>query len=337
MDPWLLEVITVRNGSHDAGERRSLSRDVERGLLVRLRQGAYVERGAFEAMSPEDQHLVRLRALAAVSDAPPVFSHWSAGVVLRLPVLRHRLGMLHTTVDERRGRGQEGVAGHLFPVTDAERTVIGDLVVTAVARTVVDIAGAAPFDEGVMAADAALRSGVRREALEEAIAAAGPRRAERRIEHVVAFAHPGAESAAESGSRTLMMRLGVEPPVLQWPVPLNDGSTAHLDFLFPAVQVGGEADGDVKYLDPRMAPMGAGRAIVREKRREDEVRTQVRGLARWGWRESRELDLLRRVLQRVGVLAAAPRATLADYCAAARSARPRFVARRPPAAATPSG
>lgn len=329
MNPWLLEIITVRAGSHDAAERRALSRDVERGLLVRLRQGAYVERTAFEAMSPEEQHIVRLRALAAVSAVPPAFSHWSAAVVLGLPVLRPRLRLVHTTVDERRGRGQEGVAAHLFPVTSGELQAVGDLVVTGIPRTVVDVAGAAPFDEGVMAADAALRMGVPRQVLEEAASIAGPRRARRRIDQVIAFAHPGAESAAESGSRVLMMRLGVEPPALQWRITLSDGSAAYLDFLFITVQVGGEADGDSKYLDPRLAPAGAGAAVVREKRREDEVRAGLRGLARWGWAESRELLLLRRVLHRVGVLPAAPLATLADYAASAGSARPRFTPRRP--------
>lgn len=329
MNPWLLEIITVRAGSHTAADRRSLSRDVERGLLVRLRQGAYVERAAFEELSPENQHIVRLRAFAAVSPAPPVFSHWSAGVVLGAPVLRSRLQLVHTTVDERRGRGQEGVSAHLFPVSSAELQWIGELLVTGVPRTVVDIAGAAPFEEGVMAADFALRTGGHRELLEDAIILAGARRAQRRMEEVVAFANPGAESAAESGSRVLMMRLGVEPPELQWRVVLADGSAAYLDFLFPAVRVGGEADGDTKYLDPAFAPAGAGRAVVTEKRREDELRTHLHGLARWGWRESRDANLLHRVLHRVGVLTATPRATLADYAAAARSARPRFVARRP--------
>jgi hypothetical protein len=332
MDPWSLEIIVVRDRAVDAAGRRALSRDVEHGLLIRLRQGAYVERRAFDAMSPEEQHIVRIRAFAAVSPSPPVFAHWSAGVLLGLPVLRARLTTVHTVVDERRGRGQEEVTAHLFRVTSAELVQVGDVVATGVARTVVDIAGAAPFDEGVMAADAALRSGCPREELERAIVLAGPRRAGTRIRDVVAFAHPGAESAAESGSRVLMLRLGVEPPELQWRVVLSRGSAVFVDFFFPSVRVGGEADGDMKYLDATLAPGGAGPVVLAEKRREDEVRTHLNGLARWGWAESRQLHLMRRVLQRVGVLAATPRATLADYCAQARTARPRFVPRRPPRA-----
>jgi hypothetical protein len=193
-------------------------------------------------------------------------------------------------------------------------------------RTVVDIAGASPFDEGVMVGDAALRSGVPREDLEQAIVLAGPRRSAVRIRDVVRFAHPGAESAAESGSRVRMLELGVEPPQLQHSIVLASGSVVFLDFFFPSVRAGGEADGDTKYLDPKIATRGTGRALVAEKRREDEVRLQLAGLARWGWVDSRRIDLMRRVLQRVRVLAASPRATLADYAAVARAARPR---RRP--------
>ncbi len=109
---------------------------------------------------------------------------------------------------------------------------------------------------------------------------------------------------------------------------LDDGSEIYLDFFFPTPRVGGEADGDSKYLDPELAPHGAGRVLLREKRREDEARTRLAGMARWGWPESRQRSLLERVLRRVGVLPARPRATLADYAASARFARPRFVPRR---------
>lgn len=329
MDPWRLEIIVVRDGSYGGGERRTLSRDVERGLLVRLRRGAYVERTAFEGMTVEQQHVVRLRALDAVAPAPFVYSHWSAAVLHGLPVLRARLLQVHTTVDERRQRGQDGVVAHLFAIADAEVVTIGGLVVTDVGRTVVDLAGASPMEEGVMAADGALHRGVPRSVLEEAADKVGPRRAGRRIRDVLAFADAGAESAAESRSRVTMFRIGVEPPLLQHRLLLPDGSEVFLDFLFPTVMVGGEADGDEKYLNPAFAREGAGRAVVAEKRREDMARAQLQGLGRWGWIQSGSAALLRTVLARVGVLASRPRATLDDYAARAREGRARFVPRRP--------
>lgn len=329
VDPWRIELIVVRAGSHNGGERSSVSRDVERGLLLRLRRGVCVERGAFEAMSTEQQHIVRMRALAAISDGPTVFSHWSAAVLYDLPVLNIRMRAVHTTVTERRSRGQDGVSGHLFTVTDQELVSFGLFMATTIGRTVADVAGASSFEEGVMVADAALHAGVPREALEAAVDLAGPRRSERRMADVVAFADAGAESAGESRSRVTMFRMGVEPPVLQYRIVLADGSVVFLDFEFPTIGAGGEFDGVNKFLDPKMAKEGAGRAVYREKLREDDVRTHVNGLARWGWVQAGSAALLRPVLARVGVLRATPRATFADYCARAREGRARFVARRP--------
>lgn len=179
-----------------------------------------------------------------------------------------------------------------------------------------------------MAADGALHAGVPRAVLEEAADLVGPRRAAKRIADVIAFADAGAESAAESRSRVTMMRIGVEPPLLQYRLVLSDGSEIFLDVLFPSVMVGGEVDGALKLLDPVIAP-DARKALVREKNREDEARSLLHGLARWGWVQSANVVALRAVLARVGVFAATPRATFADYCARALEGRARFLPRRP--------
>ena len=199
-DPWFIELIVVEGRTDGAG-RRALSRDVARGLLLRLRRGAYVERLGFEAMTLEQQHVVRARALAAVSQRAIVFSHHTAAVVHGLPVLSARFDRLHTTVSATSEGGQEGVVAHRFDLPEAAVVQVGPLRVTAPSRTVVDVAGAGPFDEGVMIADAALFRGLSRPLLEAAAEAVGPRRAANRIAGVIAFAHPGGESAAESRSR----------------------------------------------------------------------------------------------------------------------------------------
>jgi hypothetical protein len=323
VDPWGLEIIVVREGSHLASERRSLARDVERSRMVRLRRGAYADRAAYESLTSEQQHVVQVRAVAAVSSAPVVFSHFTAAALHALPVLRNRLGRVHATVDSSDARGREGVAGHVFAIDPAEITVVRDVRLTTATRTVIDVAGAAPFAEGVAAADALLRVGVPRSALQSAVDLAGPRQAARRIAEVVAFAHPGAEGPNESFSRVGMLRLGIEPPELQHPLWDDLGFVAWLDFWFRRLRIGGEADGRVKFLDPSMAKQGAGMAVYREKQREDRVLPLVAGLARWGWPESSNPALLGRRLAAFEVLPSSPRATLADYAAAARDAQPR--------------
>jgi hypothetical protein len=199
---------------------------------------------------------------------------------------------------------------------------VGDLLVTGIGRTVVDVAGASSFEEGVMAADAALVAGLPRETLEAAVDLAGERRASRRVDDVVSFAHPGGESAAESRFRASAMRLGVEVPVLQRPVRVRDGEV-FLDGWFRSTDVGVEVDGEQKYLDAAMAPQGPARAVIREKRREDDVRLGLRALVRIGWVQSGSPAALRTVLSRVGVRPTSPRTAFAAYCEQARAARPR--------------
>ena len=321
-DPWLIELIVVRGRTDGAG-RRALSRDVVRGLLLRLRRGVYVERSGFEAMTLEQQHVVRARALAAVSHRPVVFSHHSAAVVHGLPILSTRLERLHTTVASPREGGQEGVVAHLFELPAAAVMRVGPLLVTTPARTVVDVAAAGAFEEGVMVADAALFRGMPRTMLEAAVEASGPRRAMNRIVQAVAFAHPGGESAAESRSRCTLLRIGVEPPELQHRMLLHDGVEVFVDMLFrrdgTRAGVGGEVDGAKKLLDPAIAK-DARVALVREKRREDAIRLQLTGLARWGWVEAGSAGRLRDILRLVGVVPAEPRAVLEDFVAAARHA-----------------
>lgn len=324
IDPWRIEILVVRGGSHTDGERSALRRDEQRGALTRLAHGAYADRTAFGSLGPEDQHVVRMRAMAAVTDARPVFSHWSAAVLHGLPVLRERLRTVHVSFDAPGSRSGGGVTGHVFPLQQRELVGFQELRATGVGRTVVDVAGAAPFEEGVMAADGALRAGVPRGLLDRAADLAGPRRAGRRIEEVLGFGHPGSESAAESRFRVTAMRLGLEPPVLQFPITLADGSMVHLDALLERLRVGVEVDGDRKYLEAEMAPNGAARAVIAEKRREDEMRTHLLGLARIGWVQAGSTTQLRAVLARVGVQPPRRRSALADYVAAAHAAHPRF-------------
>ncbi|MBW4041166.1 MAG: hypothetical protein HIU86_03430 [Acidobacteria bacterium] len=322
MNGWDLELIVVLGGSHPSGERSSVARDVERGLLIRIRRGVYTAHAGFDSLSIEQQHIVRMRAVAAVAPGT-VFSHMSAAVLHGLPVLRSGLARVHTTVPAASLRGRDGVAGHVFPLLDSEITWCGPLQTTAIGRTVVDVAGALPFGEGLMVADAALRSGVRRDLLEQAVALAGPRQSGQRIGNVVAVAHPGAESANESMSRAGMIRFGFEPPELQHELRDADGFVAALDFFFRRFRVGGEADGMKKLLDPAIATRGAGRALVQEKRREDRVLPLVRSLARWGWFEATRPVRLRQKLAAHGVHPPAARASISDYARAARGARPR--------------
>lgn len=316
MNPWTLELLVVRDRAID-GERRALARDAERGLLHRVRPGVYVERTAYAALSPEQRHLVAMRALAAVASSPPVFSHWSAAVLLGLPVLgREHLDRVHVTVDDAADRGLVGITAHVAPLESGDRVFVGTLLATAAPRTVVDVARVSTFEAGVVIADGALHAGVPVERLEAAVAAATARKGWRTAQAVVAFADGDAESAAESCTRATLLRIGIARPVLQWKVYDRHGLAGRLDFGFVWVPAGGETDGEQKYRDAMMAPTGAADAVIKEKRREDRVRLEVPRLGRWGFAEARSPRLLAPILARIGVVPARPRITIADYSTA---------------------
>jgi hypothetical protein len=312
MDAWTLELLVVRTASIDL-ERRSPARDCARGLLTRVRPGAYVETAAYESLTPEGKHVVAMRALAAVAPTPPVFSYWSAAVLHGLPVFRQHLDRVHVTVEDPAQRGLVAVAGHVAQLDADETVLIGGLRATAVPRTVVDIARTSPFETGVAVADGALHAGSRVEDLQEGVSDAAGRRGWQRAQRVVAFARAEAESVAESRTRVTTMRGGIRPPVLQWRIFDRRGLAGRLDFGFPWVPAGGEVDGEQKYRDAMMAPTGAADAVIAEKWREDRVRLEVPRLARWGYRESGSVILLIPILARIGVVPERRRITLADY------------------------
>ena len=315
VDPWLCDLIVVRNGSHFASERQSLSRDVAHGRLIRVRLGVYVTSDEWCGADETGRHVIRMRALAAISDRAPVFSHWSAAVLHGLPFSGPHLNRVHITRPGGGDRAPQGVAPHSHAFAAGALTTHHGLTATSIARTVVDVAGSSPFNHGVTIADGALHLGATREQLLEAWDEAGLRRAHRRTDDVIQFAHPGAESAAESESRCSMCRLQVEPPELQVDVFDDHGFAARLDFLFRRRRTGGEVDGAKKYLDPKLAKQGAGRAVYDEKLREDRMRTVLDRLARWGWVEARSPSLLQPVLASAGVRPVG--ATFGDYCSAA--------------------
>lgn len=285
-------------------DRRSLRRDVERGLLVRVTRGVYVHAAWWSAAAEDERHVVRARGLALTSREPPVFSHWTAAVLHGLPLLDPRLGRVHITVSEAGVRGHDGVFGHVYALTEGEVVDRDGLRFTSVGRTVVDVTGSGTTEEGIVLADAALAAGLPKELLLAAVDLAGPRKAARRIDRVVDFADGGAKSPLESTSRWTMHRLGLERPILQHPVRDARGFVGDLDFWFPEAQAGGEADGREKYLNPAYAPRGAGMKVHAEKLREDRMLAAIRRrLARWGWAESRSPQLLAPILAAVGVVA----------------------------------
>jgi len=170
---------------------------------------------------------------------------------------------------------------------DVTATEVGDIAMTDPARTVIDLARSVPFEQGVVAADAALHARLvtPEDLLREAERAAG-RTGAGRARAVVAFADGRSESVGESRSRVLMHRAGLAAPTLQ--VAIMDATgreVARSDFGYPDLRVAGEFDGKIKYgrlVRPGEAP---GDVVFQEKRREDAIRDAGWIVIRWVWAE----------------------------------------------------
>lgn len=99
------------------------------------------------------------------------------------------------------------------------------------------------------------------------------------------LADPLAESAGESVTRVQCYRFGIPKPVLQYPVYRDGVLVGTADFYWEEYRHLGEFDGKIKYqrlLRPDESPSDC---VVREKRREDQMRSTLCGMSRFVWNE----------------------------------------------------
>lgn len=284
--PGLPTVLLRRDALRDGRSDEELARLTRRRELTRVRRGAYFD-GAVPAGDAATHVLLIASTLPALR-RPAVVSHQSAAVLHGLPLWGVRLDQVHVT---RRPPASSQVTGplrtHVARLHDDEVTVVGDVPVTDVARTALDLARSLPFEAAVVVLDAALNTrAVSREVLEERLFGIAGTRGSRHAARVLRFADKRSESVGESRSRVVLSRLGLTPSTLQHPVRTSDGDLiGRTDFAWEDVRLVGEFDGRVKYgrlLRPGQEP---GDAVFEEKRREDAIRDADWGVVRWIWRE----------------------------------------------------
>ncbi|WP_148287048.1 hypothetical protein [Curtobacterium sp. B18] len=200
---------------------------------------------------------------------------------------------VHATVPESmyRARTSELVL-HTRPVSAADRIRAGDLAITTVPRTVIDIAMTDDLRTGVVVADAALRSGIGRDDLWRAVHPSARGRA--RAAQVVDLADARSGSPAESLARVVFRELGLPVPVLQQEFVVG-GRRFAVDFWFPDEGVVIEIDGRAKYTQERyLGGRDQTEVFLDEKRRHARLLTVpgVRTVLRVEWRELFDLDAL---------------------------------------------
>lgn len=257
----------------------------KRGEWSAVRRGAYLDLETLGHLDAGQRHELMVRAAVADLTLPAVVSHCSAAVLLGLPLWSTDLGKVHLTRQPPARRGASThVRMHESRMQADDIIVHRGLQVTSPARTIVDLARTLPFEQAVVAADAALRMGLPHDALADVAGRAFGRSGTRAMGRVLRFADGRSESVGESRSRVCMRTAGLPEPDLQFEVRDAGGVLiGRSDFAWLGGRLLGEFDGKVKYGRFLRPGETAGDAVFREKRREDALRATGAGFVRWVW------------------------------------------------------
>jgi hypothetical protein len=249
----------------------------------RVRAGVYAATGAWDRLKPWDRYLARVHAYALVRpDA--AFAFESAAVLRGLPIFGEPRDIHIFDTHRRRSLRFGDVAVH---TSEDARHIdeIGALRLTTAAHTVVDLARVLPPAFGLAVVDAALRHG-HIPSLDEVVVLARSQRTTRgrtKLEWVWPRADARAESVGESVSRAVAEWWGFPTPELQRTFRA-EGAEDRVDFFWAKARVIGESDGYAKY-EAETAEDAVARVIA-EKQREDRLRRQANGFARWDWKDT---------------------------------------------------
>lgn len=275
---------------------RAIRRLTRAGDLTRIRWGDYRSGSEPEFAEARHRQLVVATAARFRPGSDVSVSHVSAAIVYGCPVFGVDLTRVHVTRPGRSGASASGaVHPHRGVLCPDEMTVVDGIAVTSPARTALDVARSVPFTTAVAILDSMLHRGLATgEEIAEQIDRARRRGTARGAARVAAFADGLAESPAESRSRVVIARLGLPAPVLQAEIHNQRGLfIGRVDFDMSELRTVAECDGEskyIRYLRPGESPADA---VIREKRREDEIRSAGREMVRWIPAELRRPEIIR--------------------------------------------
>lgn len=277
------DVAATQRGCLTYGQARAAGL-TDGAVRAALRAGALVSRARGVLLLPdaETDHLADVQARLLVLGPGWVAARRSAALALGLPLLgrppaRPQLLRAKERVSDR-GRNRFERRATLV---DEQITVAAGLPVTSPARTVVDLAREEGFRVGLVAADEALRVGLRPELLVAQARACATWPGGITGVRVARSANGLAESPLESISRPRVS--GVATPELQVGIYCGSAFVARVDFLWRSHHLVGEADGRGKY-------GGDADTVYAQHQRQAAREARLRDLGfeviRWGWDEA---------------------------------------------------
>ncbi len=257
-------------------DSRSLRRDAERGILVRLRRGAFVSLTVWDAADSRGRHLLRARAALADVRRPAALAGVSAAAVWGMPI-EEAWPTEVTILDEWRGggRSEPGVRKTASGFRTASIQVVDGIPVTSIERTAIDIARTHSFAGAIGSLDWVLwrkrKGALEKIALVDELSRLNPRFGIRHLQRCIAFSTSLSDSFGESTARAVIHLLGFEPPELQ--VEFFDAQgKIEPDFFWRSIRRVAEFDGKAKYTRDEFTRGDPGEVVWREKKREDRLR-----------------------------------------------------------------
>lgn len=265
---------------HDTGlSGHEIRRRLRRGELHRVHAGYFTPADAYRRLRPEEQSLLRHRALSRAASAPPVFCLASAALVHDLDLRRVPV-RLHTLTRPGAGthNGYAGVVRHQERLPESDIVTVDGLHATSAERTLLDCARLLPFADAVVLADQAHRLDLTRARLEERLSEWAGRRGVRRARRVLDAMDTRSESVGETLTRLVLAESGLPTPELQWVILGRTGSY-RADFAWPERMLVLEFDGECKYVD------STADVLRNERRREIEIQELGWTVIRVGWHD----------------------------------------------------
>lgn len=241
---------------------------VHQGNLMHVYRGVYAPAGesaagrvgpdGVEALGKAGVEALRVAGAVALAGPGSAASHRCAAIMHGLDLLEDSPAGPVTVTRPRQSHGtrtgRPGIRICPAELPAQHVTAWHGVPVTTVARTVIDLARTSLLASGVVVADSALRGGRTSKAELQAVVddcTRWPGIAQAR--HVLAFSDGRSESVFESVSRVAFREQGLPPPDLQVWVGDEDGVIGRVDFLWEEFRTIGEADGSVKYANPKRA------------------------------------------------------------------------------------
>jgi hypothetical protein len=273
----------------DWGETdKGLARARQAGLIVRLRRGMYAPAAVHEACDDSGKHLLRARAALKAQLGDAVLTGASAAALHGFDLYDQDLSDVHLLrMDSVRSHHAAAANHHALtlPITDRDIEVVDGIRVVCAARAVWEVACRSSLEAGVVTADSALH---RDPTLIDRINDMADRFAyfpgSRQARAALKLADHRSESPGESVTRVQFHRYRIPIPELQYRVVNDRGElVGESDFYWEDERHLGEFDGKVKYLRFLRPGESPSDCVFREKRREDEMRSGLRGMSRFIW------------------------------------------------------